>query len=106
VEFCPCCGDPAFFRVAGLCCETRETELDACCEANLAGWNDAFAATDRRTRVGWMVRETGLAVRDVITDGSCLSRPLDYGLILRTISFQDAASFVNEHHRHNPAPQG
>jgi hypothetical protein len=106
VEICPSCGEPAFFCVADLCYETREIQVDACCDANLAGWIDAFAVTDRRTRVDWMARETGLAVRDVIADGSCLSWTLDYGLILRTSSFRDAVSFVNEHHRHNPAPQG
>jgi hypothetical protein len=106
MEICPSCGTTAYFRVADLCYETREIELDACCESNLDGWIDAFSETDRRTRVAWLARETGLAVRDVIVDGSCLSWTLDYGLEIREVSFHDAAAFVDKHHSHNSAPIG
>lgn len=106
MELCPLCGEPAWFGVADLCYKTREIEVDACCEGNLLGWVESFATADRHARVDWMMRETGLVVRDVIADGSCLSWTLDYGLSLRPIAFHDAASFVTEHHRHNDAPQG
>lgn len=103
---CPSCGEPAFFGVADLCYVTREIEVDACCETNLAGWMEAFFDADRRTRVDWMWRETGLAVRDVIAHETCLSWTLDYGLEFRSVAFPEAAAFVTEHHRHNDAPQG
>lgn len=106
MELCPSCGRRAFFGVADLCYKTREIELDACCEANLAGWIEAFSETDRRTRVDWMARETGMAVRDIIIDDSTLSWTLDYGLELMPITFPEAAAFVDLHHSHNEAPIG
>ncbi len=106
MELCPSCGEPALFGVADLCYVTREIEVDSCCEANLAGWMDAFSQADRKTRVDWMWRETGIVVRDVIANESCLSWTLDYGLELRSVLFPEAAAFVTEHHRHNEAPKG
>ena len=50
MDFCPSCGEPAFFAVADLCYLTREIEVDACCETNLAGWIEAFSQADSRTR--------------------------------------------------------
>jgi hypothetical protein len=106
MEYCPSCGRHAFFRVVDLCYQTREIQLDACCESNLNGWIETFANTDRRTRVDWMARETGLGVRDVIVDGPVLSWTLDYGLDLRPVAFAEAAAFVDEHHSHNSRPRG
>ncbi len=106
MEPCPACGGPARFGIADLYYETREIMLDACCETNLAGWLEQITQTDRRSRAAWIARETGLKVRDVIVDGTSLSWNLDYGLDVREIAFNTAAIFVNEHHRHNPAPIG
>jgi hypothetical protein len=106
MELCMSCGERAFFGVVDVCYETREIQLDACCESNLSGWLDAFADTDRRTRVNWMARETGLAVRDVIVDGSVMSWTIDYGLELRPTTFSEASAFVGEHHSHNKPPVG
>ena len=80
--------------------------LDACCETNLVDWLEQITQTDRRSRAAWIARETGLKVRDDIVDGTSLSWTLDYGLDVREIAFNEAATFVNEHHRHNPAPIG
>lgn len=74
VEICPSCGEPAFFGVADLWYVTREIEVDACCETNLAGWMEAFFDADLRTRVDWMWRETCIAARDVIANESRLIR--------------------------------
>jgi hypothetical protein len=106
MEICLSCGEPAFFRIADLCHLTREITLDACCEANQEGWVEALAGADRRTKVDWMLRETGLKIRDIIVDGSVLSWTLDYGLEFQDVKFGDAADFVDQHHRHSDAPVG
>lgn len=106
MELCLCCGAPARFGIADLYYETREIVLDACCEANRDGWLDEFAHVDRRERVDWVERHSGLKVRDVIVDGISLSWVLDYGLELKDVAFSEAKAFVNEHHRHNVAPIG
>lgn len=106
MEICPCCGEPARFEIAEVYLSERELVLDACCEANLEGWLDAFRATSRKVRVEWMLREAGIAVHDIVVSKDSISWTLDYGLRLENISLAAAREFIAMHHRHCDPPVG
>ena len=77
MELCPSYREPAFLGGGDLCYATREVEVDACCERNLAGWVEAFSSADRRTRADWIWREMGFVVRDVIVNETILIPALE-----------------------------
>ena len=106
MEICPCCGDLARFGVDEVLWDLRELVLSACCDENLKGWLDSIASASRGERAQWMLRETGIYVRDVIATDDTLTWTLDYGLRLHPISFAEAKEFIEEHHRHCRPPVG
>lgn len=106
MEICPFCGEVAYCSVGEVWQESRELELDACCEANLEGWIESIHFWSRRERARWMYEETGLIVKDLLMSGGVLNWIVDYGLKLGPVSFADAREFVERHHRHSKAPAG
>jgi len=106
MEICPSCCELARFEIAEICLETREVFLDACCEENLYGWLDAIRFCSPEERSDWMLREAGIAVRDILVAGDSISWTLDYGLRLGDISFAEAREFIGMHHRHCDPPVG
>ncbi len=106
MDQCPWCGEPATFEITEVFLETREIELDSCCEANLNECIDSIRLWTRRERARWMLLQSGIRVRDLIVDGEALSWVLDYGVRLEPIEFGVAKEFIREHHRHLRPPRG
>lgn len=106
MEICPSCGELASFEIVEVSIEDREVALSACCESNLEGWLDAVRSASRRERAEWLLRETGVAAKDIIVGEDAISWTLDYGLQLAEISFAEACSFIGTHHRHCEPPVG
>lgn len=67
MAICPYCAVFAYLEVSEVLIATRELNLDACCEWNLAGWIDSIQDSSRRERVQSMLDATGLVVHDIFT---------------------------------------
>lgn len=106
METCPSCGEPAHFEITEVFPDLREVHVQACCEANRAGWIDAIAFTSRKERRAWILRETGIRVHDVLVENDAIHWTLDHGLHIEEIEFADAKEFIAEHHRHCEPPVG
>lgn len=106
MDMCLSCGEIAMCSVREVWQESRELELDACCEANLEGWIESIHSWSRQERAQWMYEETGLIVKDLLVSGDVLQWTIDYGLKLGPVSFADAQEFVRCHHRHCKPPVG
>lgn len=106
MDICPCCGELAYIEVTDVLLETRELNLDACCEWNLARWIESIQNFSRRERVAWMLHATGLVVHDILAGVDTLRWTLHYGLELLDISFTTAKEFIQAHHRHCDPPLG
>jgi hypothetical protein len=77
METCPSCGEPAHFEITEVFPELREVHVQACCEANRAGWIDAIGLTSRKERRAWMLRETGILVSASIPKNTLLKQRLN-----------------------------
>ncbi len=106
MAICSYCGEFAYLEVSEVLIATRELNLDACCEWNLAGWIDSIQGFSRRERAQWMLDATGLVVHDILTQDGVLRWTLHYGLEIGEVSFPVAKEFIQEHHRHCDPPQG
>ncbi|OJV40162.1 MAG: hypothetical protein BGO25_03160 [Acidobacteriales bacterium 59-55] len=106
MDICPYCGDSAYLDVSDVLIHTREINLDACCEWNLAGWIDSIQSFNRRERAQWALEATGLVVHDILTKDGALRWTLHYGLEIGEVMFSDVKEFIREHHRHCDPPSG
>lgn len=106
MEICPCCGQPARFEITEVFPELREVHVEACCEANHAGWIDAIRLCSRKERRAWILRGTGIWVQDVLVEDDTIHWTLDHGLHIEEIEVADAKAFIAEHHRHCEPPVG
>ena len=90
MEICPSCGKPACFEITEVFPELREVRVQACCEANRAGWIDAIRERSPKERRAWMLRETGIRVQDILVEEDAIYWTPDYGLHIEEIELEDA----------------
>jgi hypothetical protein len=102
---CSFCGEPAFLEVLEYYPADRSFTLDTCCEAMNNYALSELPYLSRKELAAWFESTTGVTVRQIITEDTptwCV----DEGLTFCPVTWQEAKSFVAEHHRNNGAPQG
>lgn len=104
---CTFCGELAELELLEVWPDTREFQLDTCCEELHAHAVDEMAGWDRKTWQAFMLDGALLDVRQVICEPQTRgSWTLDYGLRIGPVEQATAKAFVREHHRHNAPPAG
>lgn len=104
MEICPYCHSPEQVEIQEVWPDSREFQLDFCCEEAQTRWL-LLAPPSRRQWKELFWQQTGLHIRAIIHGIDNVLR-IDWGLSIRTISRKETQAFIRQYHRHNSPQTG